>query len=62
MKSKYITRMTGGFKTNICPECNHEYQTGKQIETDVIKCGNCGKHVDGYFNNYCDNCGEKIEF
>lgn len=62
MKSTRIKRMSGGYKTHQCPECDNKFQTGGPIKTEVTKCGKCGKHVDGFFNNYCDNCGNKIYY
>ncbi len=59
MIPKENNRTKGGYVYHNCTECNNEDTIEKPYKITTLTCGNCGKSMDGYFNNYCDNCGAK---
>ena len=57
------TRHRGGFEEFKCEECGHTtVKDHRYIEADYALCPICGKNMDGIFRNYCDNCGQKIDW
>lgn len=61
MKPKMIKRVKGGYEYHKCTECMNIDTITKPYKTEMMKCTECGKFIDGLFNNYCDNCGVKVD-
>ncbi|MEA5083269.1 MAG: hypothetical protein VB018_03850 [Lachnospiraceae bacterium] len=56
-------RHRGGFQQFACKECgNIDVKDHTYVEKDYAICPCCNKSIDGIFRNYCDNCGQKIDW
>lgn len=56
-------RVIGGFVNYTCPnpQCKHEWQTDERVEISEVLCSECGKVLAHNYQNYCPNCGAKMD-
>ena len=60
-KPKEISRHSGGFEMQHCPNCDTDYQVDRRYKIKDGYCPACGKLLDSAFRNYCANCGQAID-
>ena len=44
-----------------CPICNSRIPSNKPYKEKVEYCSVCGKKLDDTFQNYCPNCGARMD-
>ena len=54
-------RIRGIAYTMHCPICNAPIPSNKPYIEKVEYCSVCGKRLDDTFQNYCPNCGAKMD-
>lgn len=58
---KIVHKRHRGFHLIDCPLCNGSFQSNEPYSEDVEYCSECEKKLDDTFQNYCPNCGAKMD-
>ena len=51
----------GSYKYHKCKKCGEEDTIQKPHNEEIIVCSECGKINESAFENYCPNCGARMD-
>ena len=58
---KIIHKRHRGFYSIECPICEGKFPSNKPYTEEIEYCSECGKRLDDTFQNFCPNCGAKMD-